>query len=103
MRPELQPALDLAKLLPASEVPRLLGDLEEIKATALARLTAPPAAAPAVDELLPVPEAARRLGMSRSYLYQHASGKFKDIAKREGRKLLFSAKGIQQYISKRRS
>ena len=37
MRVELQPVLKAANDLPIEELPRLLGDLEEIRATATAR------------------------------------------------------------------
>jgi hypothetical protein len=40
MREELQPALAVARTLPSEELPRLLGDLEELFATAMARLIA---------------------------------------------------------------
>jgi predicted DNA-binding transcriptional regulator AlpA len=103
MRKELQPVLDQARQLPPEELPALLGDLRQVEAIAMMRLAAPTAGPASPDELVAVPEAARRLGISKSYLYHHASGKFKDLAKREGRKVLFSSKGIQQYISKRRS
>ena len=96
IRPELQHALTAAKELAAEELPRLLGELEEIRCTALARLTAPVSFIRPRDELLDVAEAAERLGISKDYLYRHHD-KF-PFTRRMGRGLRFSALGIEQYI-----
>lgn len=70
MRPELQSALVQAQSLAPAELPRLLGELEEIRAVAFARLMAPPAPVTALsEELLDIAEAARRLNLSRTTLY----------------------------------
>jgi hypothetical protein len=87
--------LEAARELPAEELPSLIGQLEAAKATALARLTAP-APSSAHDELLGVAEAARRLGVSEDYLYRHHEEYA--FARKQGRKLLFSALGIDRYI-----
>lgn len=97
MRTELESALSAAQTLPTAELPRLLGDLEEIKATALVRLTAPAPQPQAPDSWLDVDEASALLHMSKSYLYRNAE-KF-SFVRREGRALRFSAVGIQQYLS----
>lgn len=99
MRDELKPILAQARTVAPEELPRLLGDLEEVRATALARLTAPQPAADQADELLDVAEAARRLGISEDYLYRH----HKDFAftRHMGRKLLFSSRGIEKHISQK--
>lgn len=99
MRQELQPVLEEAKTLAREELPKLLGELEEVRVTALARLTLPVAAATR-DESLDVSEAARRLGVSTSYLYHH-SRDF-SFARHQGRKLLFSARGIEAHLAKQR-
>ena len=52
------------------------------------------------DALLDVDEAATRLGMSRSYLYRHAS-RFAFV-RRVGRSLRFSSNGIENYLRQRR-
>lgn len=96
MRAELEGILESARQLAPAELPRLLGDLEEIKATALARLAAPVAPVQQPDALLDVEEAAARLGMSRSYLYRHAS-RF-PFVRRVGRSLRFSTNGIENYL-----
>ena len=101
MRAELEPILASARQLSPAELPRLLGDLEEIKATALARLTAPAPPVQSPDALLDVDEAAARLGMSRSYLYRHAS-RF-PFVRHVGRSLRFSANGIENYLRQRRN
>lgn len=100
MRGELEQALTAARVLPAEELPSLLGDLEQIRVTALARLTAPAPQPQVPDSLVDVAEAAEQLGMSRSYLYRHAD-RF-SFTRREGRSLRFSSVGIQQYLRGRR-
>jgi predicted DNA-binding transcriptional regulator AlpA len=99
MRIELEPMLTAARTLPSEELPRLLGELEEVRTTALARLTAPVIQPQAPDSLLSIDEAVSVLGMSKSYLYRNAD-KF-SFVRREGRALRFSAIGIQQYLSGR--
>jgi len=88
--------LQAARELPAEELPGLIGRLEAAKATAWARLTVPASKAEQHDELLNVTEAARRLGIGKDYLYRHASDY--SFTRREGRKLLFSAAGIDRHI-----
>ena len=88
--------LRAARELPAQDLPELIGQLEAAKATAWARLSTPVAAPVGHDELLGVPEAARRLGVSEDYLYRHATGY--PFTRRQGRKLLFSARGIDKHI-----
>jgi hypothetical protein len=53
-----------------AEIPALLGELEQIRVTAPARLSSPAAACPP-DELLDVHTTAKRLGVSEDYLYRH--------------------------------
>ena len=60
MRNELQPMLIAAKELPVGELPRLLGELEEIRVTALARLTVPQPAPQQSDGLRDIAEAGLR-------------------------------------------
>ena len=91
----LEPALEDARNLPADKLPRLLGDLAEVQATALARLTAP-SPAPAPDELLNVSQAAEHLHCSKVYLYKNAHAL--PFAHRLGKKLLFSRDGIAEYL-----
>ncbi len=96
MRAELEAALNAARKLEAEELPRFIGELEEIRCTAMARLTAPRPAAPQSDELLGVAEAADRLGVSKDYLYRHHTTY--PFTRRMGRGLRFSALGIEKYI-----
>jgi len=97
MRRELESALMQATALAQAELPRFLGDLEEIRSTALARL-ATPTAEPLSDELLDVHEAARRLGCSPDYLYHnHRSLPF--TRRPAGRKLLFSSAGLREHLT----
>ena len=96
MRAELQDVLTAVKELPPEQLPRLLGELEEIRCTAIARLSAPAPVQSQPDELLDVAEAARRLGLSRDYLYRH-SREF-PFTRRIGKRLLFSISGMEKYL-----
>jgi hypothetical protein len=100
MRAELQGVLIEARELPVDQLPRLIGDLEEIKAMAMARLTAPAPPSQA-DELLDVQAASKRLGLSCDFLYHHHQ-RF-PFTRRMGRKLLFSSLGIDVYIRQNRA
>jgi hypothetical protein len=98
MRDELRRLLIAALELPAEQMAGLLGEVEEFKCKAMVRLVMP-AHPSGPDELLDIEEAARRLGTSKDYLYRH-SRQFA-FTRRMGRKLLFSALGIELYISER--
>ena len=100
MRQELETALTAARELPAPELPRLLGELEEIRATALARLSSP-AGLQVLDELLDVEQAAARLGVSTAYLYKNHSRL--PFVRRMGTALRFSAAGLSDYIGARKT
>ena len=95
MRAELASVLALACTLAPGELPRLLGELEEIRATALARISAPAVVA-CEDRNLNVEEAAARMHVSRDYLYRHH--KRFPFARRIGRKLLFNSSGLDSYL-----
>jgi hypothetical protein len=98
MRPELKSALDLARELSPEELPALVGSLEEIKVTALARLTTRETKSQ-TDELPDVNETARRLHCSKDYLYRNST-KY-SFTRREGRKLLFSSSGLALYLKQK--
>ena len=98
IRQELQAALTAAETLPRADLPRFVGDLEGIRAVAFARLIAPTPVQQPPDELLAVQEAARRLCVSRDFLYRHH--RRLPFSRRMGRSLLFSAQGIQKYIQR---
>ena len=99
MRDSLESALVQARTLAPEELPRLLGDLEEIRATAVARLAAPVAPAPP-DELLDVDETAKRMGVSADYLYHRH--KRLPFARHVGRSLRFSSMGLDSYLKRAR-
>lgn len=91
----LTPALEDARTLDRERLPQLMADLEEVRCTALARLTAPSASAPvAPDELLNVKQAAAKLGCSVDYLYK----KEFPFLVRLGRKRMFSRNAIDAYL-----
>jgi excisionase family DNA binding protein len=94
----LEPALEDARTLPADKLPRLLGDLEEVRCTALARLSAPTPAQQPPDVLLSVNQAAEKLNCSKDTLYKRDF----PFVKRLGRKRLFSQNGIDEYLRKQK-
>jgi len=94
---------DLVECTPAAELPQLIGDLEAARAAAWARLTAPaaepPAEAPRQEPRnLGVAEAARRLGMSRDWLYRHAAEL--PFALRIGRRVVFDSVALERWNRK---
>jgi predicted DNA-binding transcriptional regulator AlpA len=89
---------------PAPELPQLIGDLEAARAAAWARLTAPTtnktseeAGKEAIN--LDVAEAARRLGISRDWLYRHASEL--PFALRIGRRVVFDSRELERWNRRR--
>lgn len=98
MRSELRSALHLAETSSPEEIPALLGELEQIRVTALARLSSSVVALQP-DELLDVRATAKRLGVSQDYLYRH-QGKF-PFARRIGRKLLFLSSGLDKFLGRK--
>lgn len=96
MRKDLEPVLKLARDLNVEHLPEFLGELEQVRVTAFARLAAPVLMQPQVDRLLEIDEAANLLGVSQDYLYRHHQ-EF-SFTRREGRRLLFSLLGIQKHI-----
>jgi excisionase family DNA binding protein len=98
MRRSLESALTEARILPANELPAFLGELEEIRVTALGRFATP--YVETRDELLDVEQAAGRLNVSQNYLYRHS--RRLPFTRRVGRKLLFSSSGLDLYLKKSR-
>jgi predicted DNA-binding transcriptional regulator AlpA len=96
MRKDLESALKIARNLNVQELPEFLGELEQVRVVAFARLAAPVFMEPQIDRQLEVDEAAKLLGMSEDYLYRHHR-EF-PFTRREGRRLLFSLIGIQKHI-----
>lgn len=84
--------------LPAEELPNFIGELEAIKTVAWARLTSP--IQQEHDELVDVGRAAARLGVSKEFLYDHH--REYSFTRRQGRKFLFSALGIDKFIRQQR-
>ncbi len=93
----------LVESTPPAELPQLIGDLEAARAAAWARLTAPAAepsneAPRAEPRNLDVAEAARRLGMSRDWLYRHAAEL--PFALRIGRRVVFDSVALERWNRK---
>ena len=94
----------LVEETPAPELPQLIGELEAARAVAWARLTAP-----AVDKQsdasaeearnLDIIEAATRLGISKDWLYRHASEL--PFALRIGRRLVFDSVALERWNRRR--
>jgi predicted DNA-binding transcriptional regulator AlpA len=98
MRQELKVVLQAVRDVSAEDLPTLLGELEQVRYTAIARLSEP--TLPALREpgrLLPIEEAANRLSISTDYLYRHADDY--SFTRRIGGRLLFSSIGIDQFIA----
>ena len=102
-RPEyldLQRVLTAVARIPIENLPRLLGQLREAEASAMARLYATPiskSAMPEPERLLDVTEAAKRLNVSEDYLYRN--WKKLPFAHKYDWGLRFSARRIDDYIS----
>jgi len=90
----------------ADQIPDFLGRLETVKARAWMGGGAQrdqrssPSALPAADRNIDAKEAARRLGMSRSYVYRHAD-EF-PFTRRIGGRVLFWAAGLEEWNRERR-
>ena len=94
----LETVLHQAQSVPVETIPAFIGKLEFIKITALARLHAPASSVRPEDQLIDVDAAAARLSVSPGYLYRHHE-QFQ-FTRRIGKRLLFSASGIESYINK---
>jgi predicted DNA-binding transcriptional regulator AlpA len=96
-RTELRGLVDTT---PAPDLPALIGDLEAAKAAAWTRLTAarvdvrPDEPDPEARNL-DVAEAAKRLGISRDWLYKHASQL--PFAVKIGRRLVFDSLALERW------
>jgi excisionase family DNA binding protein len=93
MRRELDSIREAAQTLEREQLPRFLGDLEEIRAVALARLSAPVAPAPP-DEWLTIEEAAKYIRVEKDFLYERS----KRLGKKAGGRLLFSRKTLDAFV-----
>lgn len=91
------------------EAPRLLGDLERLKASLWARTMSPLAThnglsgttrAADGDQLLTVEEAAEKLSVPKDWIYRRA-GKLPFTVRLGPRHLRFSARGIEKFIRQR--
>lgn len=88
-----------------ADVPALLGALAEIQATLTLRLMSGSnghgtPSSTASDGNLNIEGASRRLGVSRAYLYRNAARL--PFTVRIGRRLLFSAEGLERWNRNRR-
>jgi predicted DNA-binding transcriptional regulator AlpA len=100
MRKELEAALDLAENLPADELPRLVGELEEIRCIALMRLTTRETKSQ-TDELLDVHEVAALLHMSTDWVYRRARKLPFFCENGSSRALRFSAAKLDLYLKQK--
>lgn len=77
MRRELESVLDAVRTIPASELPGFIGQLAEVHAIALARLTAPVPIKASDDrngdDVLDVAQAAAYINMSQKWIYRNHS------------------------------
>jgi hypothetical protein len=98
---DLQQVLAGVDTLAPEDLPRLLGQLREVEAAAMARLYAKPSNSAAIEQeqLLDVEAAAKRLNVSEDYLYRNWK-KF-PFAHKYDWGLRFSARAIDVYISEK--
>ena len=94
----LDEILTAAQEIPREKLPELLGTLEQIRLIAFARFNAP-AEETRPDEVLTVDEAALRMRVSKSYLYQHHARL--TFARKEGSRLFFSSSGLEKYLAEK--
>jgi len=101
---ELECLLAALDDLAVEQLPEALGALETAKTRMWIRLAVPPAVAHCTtddDETVDVDQAARLLGMSRSWVYRHA--RRLPFARRVGRRAVrFSTSGIRRYLAAQR-
>jgi hypothetical protein len=86
------------RAIPADAVPDLLAELERMKAILWAQLMVSlknGQTVPDGDRLLGAKETATRMGVSLDYVYKTKTFPF---AVKEGRRLLFSQRGLDQYL-----
>jgi hypothetical protein len=95
-RAELDPVLKLAQSLPAPQLAEFIGELENIRILALARILSP-AASPSPDRLIDVAELAERLHVHSDFVYRHQS-QYKEFARPQGTKSLWSSNGLDSYL-----
>jgi hypothetical protein len=86
--------------LPREAIALLRGELAHLDTLLLGRLLAAGPQDQPEDQLLSVEDSAVRLGCSPDYLYRHHSRL--PFTRRVGRKLLFSARGIEKHIAQNR-
>ena len=95
MREEIKSELlRLARELPLDQVPRFMGDIEEVRRTAEMQLHNAAKLPPAKDELLTVAEASKLLKLSKDMLYRNKYA----FTRKIGRRRLISRQGIEEAI-----
>ena len=90
---------DRVSALPLEAVPTIRGELAKLDTLLLMRVAMAQSngqAQPDGDRLLSAKEVAGRMGMSLDYVYKNAS-EF-PFAVKEGRRVLFSECGLEQYL-----
>lgn len=89
--------------LPAAALPAAVTAVAALLASVASRaIGSQPSARPeaqVADENLSVEEAARRLGISKDYVYRHA--RRLPFTRRVGRRLLFSSRGLAAWMAQR--
>jgi len=89
--------------VPLEAVPAMRGKLAELDTLLLGRLlqssNGQGKTLPERDRLLDARETASRLGMSLDYVYKHTE-EF-PFAVKEGRRVLFSERGLEQYLRRK--
>lgn len=102
MRSEVESLLSAIPHMSLDELLELMGQLETVRETAKFKMVhrVHPDPALALDRRIGVKEAAKRLGVSTGYVYHHAD-RF-PFTCREGGRLLFSDRGIDDYLARKK-
>jgi predicted DNA-binding transcriptional regulator AlpA len=97
------PLLSWDQLLsvPHSEIPALVGELEQAKATLLARLVEPESREPEEDFLLTAAQVAEKLQVERNWVYRHKDKLGAMALSRK--KLRFPSSGVEAYLRRRKA
>jgi len=99
-RPDLAAVVGDPNSVPVADIPDALGELERLKATLWARLTAPVSTNGSGDDrLLTVDQAAERLGVTRDWLRRRPHLPF--VVKLSEGVVRYSARGIDRHITTR--
>jgi excisionase family DNA binding protein len=92
----------LADRLDTLERGQVIGELERLKFTLWTGATTP-VVSPAPSTALDISEVAKRIGMSKPWIYREARAGRLPFARRLGRRIKFEEAGLTRWLEKRRA